>query len=320
MPQPLIVYPDAAPTAQLDFDGDLNARLARIGRFEIHPDAPPSDEIFAKRIDGAEAIILGWGIPDAVLAASDSLKMIAFTGIGVSNHVNLTVARDRGITVSNAPGYANTTVAEHTLALMLAVARHVPALDAGMRSGNWDHDSSGADLNGKCLGLVGLGGIGTRVAGLARAFGMEVIAWTPNPSPERAAAAGVAFTDLDTLFSRADIVSLHSALTPESTNLIGARHLALLRDGAILINTARAELVDEAALLDQLSGGRIRAGLDVFHQEPLTPENPLLTSPYVVLTPHNAYNTPDARRAIHTLCVDAVEAYFAGRPINTVSV
>ena len=319
MDQPLIVYPDAGPSAQADFDGALGTRLTRIGRFILHEGAPDSDAAFAARIADATAIILGWGIPDAVLADSPALRMIAFTGIGVSNHVNLSLASERGITVCNTPGYADTTVAEHTMALMLAVVRNIPRLDAATRSGTWDHALGGVDLNGKCLGLVGLGGIGTRVARLANAFGMEVIAWTPNPSPQRAADAGVAFTDLDSLFRRADVVSLHSALTPDSTGMITDRHLSALRDGAALINTARGELVDEKALLAHLAAGRIAAGLDVFHQEPLAEDHAYRALPNVVLTPHSAYNTPDARLAIHTLCVDAIEGFYTGYPVNVVT-
>ena len=168
------------------------------------------------------------------------------------------------------------------------------------------------------LGLVGLGGIGARTAGLARAFGMEVIAWTANPSPERAAASGVTFVALDDLFAASDVVSLHLALTAETENLIKTEHLSRLNDGALLINTARGEIVEEAALLDILKSGRITAALDVYHQEPLPDGHPLLQLENVILTPHTGYNTPEANQAIYEVVVSTLEAYAAGTPINVV--
>jgi len=315
----LIVYPDAGIAAPEIFAGILTERLERIGRFVLHAAPPSGDADFAARIAGAEAVILGWGMPDTVLTSTESLKVIAFTGIGASNHVNLDLARAHGITVCNTPGYADVTVAEHTLALMLATARHIAPLDAGTKAGGWDQSRMGLDLHGKCLGLVGLGGIGARVARLATAFGMETIAWTANPSPARATAAGVEFVPLETLFDRADVVSLHCALTPQTEGMIGADLLDRMKPGAILINTARGELVEEAALLESLGAGRITAGLDVFHQEPLAADHPLRSLPNAVLTPHNAYNTPEASFAIYEMCVAAIEGFFGGAPINVVN-
>jgi len=319
MSVPLIVYPDADPATEALFAGPLTERLARLGRFELHPSAPASDAEFSRRIAGAEAVILGWSMPDGVLEGAEGLKLVAFTGIGAANHVNLDLARRRGVTVCNTPGYADQTVAEHSLALMLAVARRVPELDADTRAGGWSHDRAAFDLDGKRLGLIGLGGIGLRVARLARCFGMEVRAWTAHPSPERAAAAGVSFASLEEILAESDIVSLHLALTPETQGMLTGDGLALLRDGAVLVNTARGELVDEAALLAALETGRIAAGLDVFHQEPLPPDHPLRRMANVVLTPHTGYNTPTARLAIYDLAVRAVEAHFAGQPVNVVN-
>ncbi|MFQ5566611.1 MAG: 2-hydroxyacid dehydrogenase [Paracoccaceae bacterium] len=285
----------------------------------MHHGAPADEAEFAARIEGAAAVILGWGMPDGVLRGAKALKIVAFTGIGAANHVNLDLATRLGVTVCNTPGYADKTVAEHTLALMLAVARRIPQLDADTRAGGWTRDHEGFDLNGQRLGLIGLGGIGTRVAGLGRAFGMEVTAWTARPSPERAAAAGVSFAPLETVLSQSDIVSLHLALTPDTEGILTPERLGLLKDGAVLINTARGELVDEAAFLAALEAGRISAGLDVFHQEPLEPDHPLRHLPNVVLTPHTGYNTPAALFAIYNLAVQAVETYFAGQPVNVVN-
>ena len=319
MATPLIVYPDADPGADQIFADALQRRLEALGRFVIHHGTPADTADYTARIAGAEAVILGWGMPDAVLDAAEALKVVAFTGIGAANHVNLDLARRLGITVCNTPGYADRTVAEHTLALMLAIARRIPELDADTRGGGWTQNRDGADLCGKRLGLIGLGGIGTRVAALARAFGMEVTAWTARPSPARAAAAGVTFAPLETVLADSDVVSLHLALTAETEGMLTADHLRRMRDGAVLINTARGELVDESALLAELSSGRIAAGLDVFHQEPLPTDHSLRAMPNVVLTPHTGFNTPAARFAIYDLAVQAVEAYFAGNPINVVN-
>lgn len=319
MAKPLIVYPDADAGGEELFAGALGERLARLGRFELHCAPPASDAEFAARIAGAEAVILGWGMPDAALAGAEGLKLIAFTGIGVGNHVNLALANRRGVLVCNTPGYADQTVAEHAMALLLAVARRIVELDADTRAGGWDHERPGFDLHGKRLGLIGLGGIGARVARLATAFGMEVLAWTANPSPERAAAAGVRFAPLEAVLGDSDVVSLHLALTPETQGLLSAERLALLRPGAVLVNTARGELVDEAALVTALRAGRLSAGLDVFSAEPLPPDHPLRRLPNVVITPHTGYNTPGARLAIHDLAVQAVEGFYAGRPVNVVA-
>ena len=227
MPQDLkIVYADAEAASLEILEGPLKSRIAAVGSLTCHLGEPGSPEEFVARIGDAEAIILGWGLPDAALTDCPNLKLVAFTGIGAANMVNLPLAAARGITVCNTAGYADQTVAEHTLGLILAAARHIPALDRETRAGTWDHGRPGFDLKGKTLGLVGLGGIGTRTAALARAFGMEVIAWTAHPAPERAAAAGVTFVALDRLFQTSDVVSLHLALTAETEGMIGAGHLS----------------------------------------------------------------------------------------------
>ncbi len=314
-----IVYPDAEPAGVALLRGALQDRIEALGSFTSHLGAPADDGDFAARVGDAEALVLGWQIPDTVLRAGTKLKIIAFTGIGAANHVNLDLASDLGIAVCNTPGYANQTVAEHSIALMLAAARQIPALTADTRSGGWRHDRPAFDLHGKTLGLVGLGGIGTRTAQLARAFGMEVIAWTAHPSPERAKAAGLRFESLERVLEASDVVSLHLSLTPGTEGLIGAGQLARMKDGALLINTARGEIVEEAALIDALRSGRISAGLDVFHQEPLPGDHPLRQLENVVITPHTGYNTPEANRAIMELSVANLEAYYAGAPINVVN-
>ena len=318
MPQPrCIVYPDADATTVGLLDGPLWNRIEALGKFVCHVGAPADDEEFRARIGNSEGLILGhWTITDTALRASANLKIIAYTGIGVGSQVNLELASELGITVCNTPGYANQTVAEHTIALMLAAARQIPSLAADSKSGGWNQVQSAFDLYGKRLGLVGLGGIAKRTAELAGAFGMDVIAWTAHPSKQRAKEAGIRFERLETLFETSDVVSLHLSLTPETEGLIGAGLLARMRDGALLINTARGEIVDESALIATLRSGQISAGLDVFHQEPLAVDHPLRQLDNVIITPHTGYNTPDANLAIFEAVVASLEAYYAGAPIN----
>jgi D-3-phosphoglycerate dehydrogenase len=314
-----IVFPDAGPGTEAIFQGPLRERMEKIGRLVIHESEPDSDAEFIDRIGDAQAVILGWRLSAEVLRAAKNLKVVAFTGIGVGDNVDIDLARSLGITVCNTPGYADITVAEHTMALMLAAARNIATSDREMREGAWNQSRSGFDLHGKKLGILGTGGIGARVASLAKAFGMDVLAWTANPNSDRAAALGLAYTDLNTIFAESDVVSLHLALTPETEGMVTADHLRRMRDGALLVNTARGGLVAEDALMTELSSGRISAALDVYHREPLPADHPIRSLPNVTLTPHTGYNTPEALVGIYTLAVTAIEGHFDGKPVNIVN-
>jgi D-3-phosphoglycerate dehydrogenase len=202
---------------------------------------------------------------------------------------------------------------------MFAVARDIPRLDRTLRTEGWNQLAPGFELRGKRLGLIGLGGIGSRVAELAGALGMEVLAWTRNPSPERARRAGVTFAPLETVLGESDVISLHLLLTPETENLLGAAELDHMKPGAVFINTARAELVDEPALIARLRAGRIAAaGIDVYLEEPLPSGHPLLGLDNVVVTPHVGFNTPEATIAMVDFGIDNLVQYFAGDPINVI--
>ena len=312
-----IVYPDADPSTVDLLKGPLWDRLEALGTFTCHVGAPIDDEEFSARVGDAEAIILGhWTITDTALGACPSLKCIAYTGVGIGSQVNLELASELGILTSITPGCSTQSVAEHTIALMLAAARQIPVLDARFKSGGWSQVESAFDLHGKTLGLVGLGSIAKRTAELVRAFGMDVIAWTAHPSEQRAREAGVRFESLEAVLESSDVVSLHLPLTPETEGLITANRLSRIRDGALLINTARGEIVNEPALIEALKSGRISAGLDVFHQEPLAGDHPFRQLENVIITPHTAYNTPEANLAIFESVVANLEAYCAGDPIN----
>jgi D-3-phosphoglycerate dehydrogenase len=295
-------------------------KLQQAGQFTAHFGRPENDQQFVQRIGDANALMLGWGLPVDVMKAAPNLELIAFVGIGVGNFVDLEAAVDGGITVCNTPGYADDTVAEHALAMMLATARHLGRLDRDLREGRWNQSLPGLELRGKKLGLVGFGGIGARFATLARALGMSVRAWTRNPSPQRARQHGIEFADLDVILRHSDVLSVHAALTPDTEGLLDSRALALTKPGVIIINTARGEIIEEDALLTLLRSGHIAgAGLDVYQQEPLPFGHPLLSLDNVLLTPHVAYNTPEATLALLDISIDNIVHYYGGDPINVVA-
>ncbi|MEQ8666012.1 MAG: 2-hydroxyacid dehydrogenase [Rhodospirillales bacterium] len=315
-----LVYPDADAAHIELLRGRFKERLKAIGDCRLFEGKPASGQEWIERIGDAEAMFLGWGLPDAVLGSLPDLKLIAFSGIGVANHVNLDLAQHQGVTVTNSPGYADDTVAEHTIGLMLACARQIARGDRLMRDGGWYFGDQGVDLKGKTLGIVGLGGIGRRTAQLARAFGMTVIAWTRSMNPSRAADAGVAFVALEDLFRDSDFVSLHLGLTPDTEGMIGADLLRSMKQSAFLVNTARGELLDEAVLVEMLQSNAIAgAGLDVFAGEPPSPDHPLRSLENVVMTPHKGFDTPDANAAILDILLTNMEGYFAGAPVNVVA-
>lgn len=315
-----VVYPDAGRDIEERMAGERLEKIRHIGEFTAHIGRPQSEAEFIERVGDANALMLGWGLPLAVMQAARNLELIAFVGIGVGNFVDVDAAHERGITVCNTPGYADNTVAEHALAMMLATARHLHTLDRELRSGRWNQSLPGMELRGKKLGLVGFGGIGARFAALAHGIGMTVRAWTRNPDPQRARRHGIEFADLDTILRDSDVLSLHAALTPETEGLLDARALALAKPGIILINTARGEIIEEQALLEGLRCGAIAAAaLDVYHQEPLPSDHPLLDLDNVLLTPHVAFNTPEATDALLDISIDNIVRYYRGDPINVVT-
>jgi phosphoglycerate dehydrogenase-like enzyme len=308
-------------------DGDAGLRdpeVARIvedaGHELVWHDGVPTDvEGFVARCRDADALLVLWSLPSGVLTACPSVRALSWAGTGVATFVDLDEAARCGVTVCNVPSYGANAIAEHALALLLAVARAVAAGDRDLRAGRWA-PADGVELAGRRLGVVGLGPIGTRMAALGRALGMDVVAWTRTATPERAAAAGVPLVALEELFATADAISLHVAHTPATTGLVDAALLAHVRPGAILVNTARAEVVDRAALLAALRDGRLRgAGLDVFETEPLPADDPLLAEPRLVLTPHVAYRTPEASRELMRITAENLVAWAEGRPQHVVT-
>jgi phosphoglycerate dehydrogenase-like enzyme len=249
-----------------------------------------------------------------VLEALPSLEMIAQTGDSAP-HLDLEAATKRGIVVCTSPASEQST-AELTFALMLAVMRRIPQEHVAMRAGHWQI-SQGVGLQGKTLGIIGLGRIGSHVARIAQAFGMRVLATGFTLTAERALAHGVRMASLEDLLARSDVVSIHLRLSERSYKLIGRRELRFMKPSAYLINTARGPLVDEAALIDALRHRRIAgAGLDVFEQEPVDPSNPLLQLDNVVCTPHIGFVTQESYEQMLGGAVDNIMNYLDGNPTN----
>ena len=252
----------------------------------------------AEAIPGYDALVVRsqTKVDAAVVEAGTSLKVIARAGIGLDN-VDVEAATRRGVMVVNAPQSNILSAAEHTMALLLALARNVPQADAALRAGEWDRERfQGVELHGKTLGIVGLGRVGTMVAQRALAFGMRLIAYDPYVSRDRARELSIELMpDLGALLVQADFVTIHLPRTPETEGLIGRQELGLMKEGARIVNTARGGIVEEAALVEALESGRLSgAALDVFTEEPVT-EHPLFGLPHAVVTPHLGAATREAQ-------------------------
>ena len=277
---------------------------------------PESETALISRIQGASIVInirASTKFTASVFAACPELRLLSIWGTGTDN-IDLTAAKRHGVVVMNTPGVSAASIAEHSLMLMLAVARRVVEVHNGVVAGGWPRGRS-VQLQGSTLGIIGLGAIGRRFARLGQGIGMRVIAWTMHPDP----ALGFELVELDDLLRTSDVVSLHLRLSPQTTGFIERERLALMKPGAILINTARGPIVDEAALVDALRERRISgAGLDVFDVEPLPAGHPLTTLDNVVLTSHCAGITPEALEAGLALALENVTNYLGGSLSNVV--
>ncbi len=250
----------------------------------------------------------------ALLEALPDLRVIAQTGNHVY-HIDMAAAAARGVMVAKATGGHSVGAAELAIGLAIALMRRIPESDRALKRGEWRPPMTRV-LHGKTLGIVGLGHVGRHVAGIARAFGMRVLAWSRRLDDATAAAHGVESRALDDLLRESDVVSIHATLGAETRGLIDARRLALLKPSACLVNTARGAIVDEAALCDALAAGRLAgAGLDVFGEEPLPAGHPFTALPNVILTPHIGWPTDEAYADFANAAADALLAYLDGRPV-----
>ncbi len=281
------------------------------------PGAPDAAAL-RREVAGADGLLclLTDAVDAALLAAGPRLRVVSSCSVGV-DHVDLAAATARGVPVGHTPGVLTETTADLAFALLLAAARRVAEADRFVRSGSWiparrwEPDMLlGRDLHGATLGVIGLGAIGRAVARRAAGFGMRVLGWTRSGR----AVPGVESVTLDGLLERSAFVSVHVALTPETRGLVGREAIARLPRGAVLVNTARGEIVDEGALADALCEGRLHAaGLDVFEQEPLPEASPLRSLPNVVLAPHIGSASVATRDRMTALAVDNLRAGLAGR-------
>jgi D-3-phosphoglycerate dehydrogenase len=245
----------------------------------VHTEKASSQEELIQRLQGAEVVVnirAYSKFTEPLLRACPDLKLIVVLGVGTDN-IDLPAASRLGIKVSNTPGYSAVAVAEHTLALMLAAAREIPQHEQELRHGRWTRMPM-TQLYGKTLGLVGFGNIGRQLASLAKGMGMKVWAWTLHPSIERAQESGIQFVEFDRLLSESDVISINIRASEKTRALIDRQALKKVKPSCILINTARASIVDTAALIEGLRTGKLAAAaLDVYDQEPLPPTDPLLS-------------------------------------------
>jgi D-3-phosphoglycerate dehydrogenase len=315
----VIVVPDDFPSV---FAGtEAHERAKQLGEVRVFTERGADDEReLSRRIGDARAAInirAHARFTDAVFAACPALKLVSVWGTGTDN-IDLHGAGMRGVTVCNTPGINAFAVAEHALTLMLTVARRITVLDAEMREGRWPREML-TQLHGKTLGVFGIGAIGSRVVALGRGIGMNALGWSAHGDAARIRAAGARPASKEEILTSADVVSLHVRLTPETRGFLGRKELALMKPSAILVNTGRGALVDRDALLAALKEHRLLgAGLDVFHQEPLAAGDPILTLPNVVLSPHNAGQTPEVIRDGLLAAVANVENFLHGKPTNLV--
>jgi phosphoglycerate dehydrogenase-like enzyme len=295
-----------------------------VGRAEVVFMATPfaDEDDAARQLEPFDVIVPmreRTAFPASLVRRLPNLKLFAMTGLraGTFDIPSFTAA---GIVVSNTGIDTTAATSELAFALVMACARTIPLADRVMREGGWHEGVPvGTVLAGKRLGILGLGKLGGKVAGFARAFDMEVVAWSPNLDEARAKAGGATLVGKRELFETSDVVSIHIVMSDRTRGIVGAEELAAMKDGAILVNTSRGPLVDEAALVAELTSGRIRAGLDVFDREPLQSDHPLRRLPNVVLTPHLGYGAAHVFRQFYSESVENILAWLDGKPIRVLN-
>ena len=291
---------------------DCNAQLGAVWQRVYRPDDPPVsinttpfEKSELRRVIGDHAIAIDDHsyMPTEPVRQCRSLKHIVFLGTGAESYMDVPELEALGVKVHTIKGYGNIAVAEHTIALMLACCRDLARMDRGIRAEAWQ-PREGMQVLGKTLGIVGLGGIGAEVARIGKGLGMEVIAWNRTPRD-----APVPLVELETLLQTSDVVSLNLVLNDGTRGFLDAARIARMKPGAILVNTARGALVEEAALIDALRSGHIRhAGLDVFHSEPLKADHPLARLENVTLSAHAAFRTLEASVTLLRRAIDIVRS------------
>jgi phosphoglycerate dehydrogenase-like enzyme len=285
---------------------------------EVFGDHVADPALLVERLEPFDAVVLmreRTPFPAEVIAGLPRLRLIVTTGARNAS-IDVAAARERGVVVSGT-GSLGSAPAELTWALVLGLCRHLVEEAGNVRAGGWQ-TTVGRDLAGRTLGVVGLGRIGAQVAGVGKAFGMEVLAWSANLTSERASEVGVEAVAYDDLLARSDVVTIHQVLSERTRGLVGERELALMKPDALLVNTSRAPIVDTGALVRALEAGSLGgAGLDVFEEEPLPVDDRLRSTPRLLLTPHIGYVTEGVYRRFFGEVVEDVVAFLEGTPLRT---
>jgi D-3-phosphoglycerate dehydrogenase len=296
---------------------DAGLDRLRAAGHEVETAYDVDGDALLEAVSGAHALVVrsGTDVTEAVFEAAPELVIVGRAGIGVDN-IDIDAATDHGVVVANAPDGNVRAAAEHTVAMAFAAARAIPQAHARLRAGEWAKgDHLGTEVNGKTLGVVGLGRVGQEVAKRLRSLGMSLVAFDPYIGEERADQLGAELVDFETCLDRADFLTVHTPLTPETEGLIGADELELL-GGGYLVNCARGGVVDEAALAAAVEDGTLAgAAVDVFAEEPVAPENPLLAVDDVVVTPHLGASTEAAQEHVATSIADQIVAAFGSEPV-----
>ena len=306
--------------------GDLSwDDIARLGELTVYDRTPADNALILERIGDGEIVFTNkTPLPAEIINGSPNLKFIGVLATGY-NIVDVEAARARKIPVCNIPNYSTDAVAQMTLALLLEICHHVGHHSQAVHAGRWAAcddfcfwDYPLIELAGKTMGIIGFGTIGKKVGTLAKCLGMRVLATGSRPTEEGRAIGE--YVDLDTLYREADVITLHCPLFPENKEMIRAESIAKMKDGVILLNTARGALIVEQDVADALKSGKISAaGMDVAAVEPLPDTSPLLEAPNCFLTPHIAWATKEARQRLMDIAVGNLKAFLAGAPVNVVN-
>jgi D-3-phosphoglycerate dehydrogenase len=293
-------------------------KLRSLGDLEVFDEPPKTPNELKQRIKMADVVIVGWNdLTRDIIQSSNKLRMVSVWAT-TCHYVDLKAAAEKGIVVAHVPGYAMEAVAEHTFALLLAAIRKLPAADKYVRKGRFDwRPFGGIELRGKTLGIIGTGSIGCRVAEIAKAFNMRILAYDKYPNVKRGEEISMNYVDLQTLLKESDIITLHITLTSETERLIGKKEIDMMKKGVVIINTSQGKVIDEKALIDALKSGKISfAGLDVFAEEPPEKDNPLLKLDNTIFSPHIGFHTVEAAKRCTDICIDNVVKFLEGHPQN----
>lgn len=293
-------------------------RLKPLGDLKIFKEPPKTVEELVERIKTADIVIVGWtNLTEAVLSSATKLKMVSIWAT-TCHYVDLEAAKKKGIVVTHVPGYATEAVAEHVFALLLAAVRKLRLADSHVRKGGFDwRPFAGRELAGKTLGVIGTGLIGCRVAEIAKAFKMQILAFDKYPNQKKAVEIGMTYVDLYTLLRESDFLTLHVTLTSETKGMIGKKEIDVMKNGAVIINTSQGKVIDEKALTNALKSSKLSyAGLDVFEDEPPPKDNPLFKLDNTVLSPHIGFNTVEAAKRCTDICIENVIKFVDGHVQN----